>query len=616
MAVDKSQYIPVYEKVGYSMADAAANFVFMSMILFQAAFYTDVMHIEAGTAALIILVPRLWDAFFDPIMGITADRTKTRWGRFRPWILWTAIPWGIVLYLAYTVPALQGGALVAYAVLTNALLMTLYSANNMPYSALGGVMSGDIQERAKLNSFRFIAVNAAQFIVQGFTLVWVSKFAGPAREGMPKGDVAHGWSMVFTIYAVMCVVFFLITFSTTKERVKPVAGMNSSIKQDFRDLLKNSPWVVMFIMTMVHFGILAFRGGAEYQYYQLYASKQAMFEFIKPLGLTAKLPMFDNTAVDEAGNSLNLHGAYGLTTGQKVKYQHGFDKDAAAAKAEAAGGAQPAEFKKLDIGGLVDGNTYYINVQNDERIRLYDSRDNAKSGGTEGLVHLTATSTGNQHEIVPSSVLETLGYVVHADPSNVGTSNVANAVYGLAGMIGKLMTILVIVFSPPLAKRFGKKAICVTGFALMIFNSIGFYLLDKTDIGWMIALTITGSLCYAPTVPLVWAIFADVADYSEWKTGRRATGTVFATIGFALKAGLAIGAYGLLQIQHIMHYDPNAITPAIVQMFRVCTTIVPSILFAICTVLLITYKLNKKLTIQIADELAEKRKAAEAPAVA
>src|SRR5213076_939183 len=100
-----SQKLPVIEKIGYSFGDAAANFVFMTMILFQANFYTDVMGVAAGTAGLIILVARLWDAFFDPLMGVLADRTQSRWGRFRPWILFTAVPWGIATVLAYTTPA-------------------------------------------------------------------------------------------------------------------------------------------------------------------------------------------------------------------------------------------------------------------------------------------------------------------------------------------------------------------------------------------------------------------------------------------------------------------------------------------------------------------------------
>src|SRR5262245_40493852 len=131
--------LSVVEKVGYSLGDGAANFVFMTMVLFQSNFYTGVMGIAASTAGWLLLVPRVWDAFFDPVMGIAADRTRTRWGRYRPWILFTAIPWGVVMYLAYRTPqGLSTINLVWYAIITNMLLMTLYSANNMPYAALGG----------------------------------------------------------------------------------------------------------------------------------------------------------------------------------------------------------------------------------------------------------------------------------------------------------------------------------------------------------------------------------------------------------------------------------------------------------------------------------------------
>jgi glycoside/pentoside/hexuronide:cation symporter, GPH family len=509
--VDKSQHIPVYEKVGYSFADAAANFVFMSMILFQAAFYTDVMGLKAEWAFYIILIPRLWDAFFDPIMGILADRTRTRWGNFRPWVLWTALPWGIIMFLAYSKPSgWSDVALITYAVVTNTLLMTLYSANNMPYAALGGVMSADIQERSKLNSFRFVAVNAAQFIVGGFTLVLVGKYAGPATATMPKGDLAQGWRWTMGIYAVVCVVCFLITFLTTKERVKP-SVQKSSIRADFGDLLKNSPWAVMALMTLVHFAILAYRGGAMYQYFQLYVDKGAMYDLLHTLGLTAPA----------------------LAPGQAA----------------------------------------------------------------------------------PGGLLEMLGYIFHGERGDP-LANPANAAYGIVNMLGTSTTIIAIMFSPMLAKKFGKKAICVVGFSLMILNSAAFYLLKPTDVPMMIVLTVTQSIFYGPTIPLVWAIFADVADYSEWKFGRRATGTIFATIGFALKAGLALGASALLMVQSQMGYDPNVNNPKITEMFRVSSTLVPAGLFAICSILLIAYKLNKKTTIQIVDELAQRRKQAQAPATA
>src|SRR5882672_5157595 len=201
---DRAPQLSFREKAGYSLGDAAANFVFMTMILFQSNFYTDVFGLTAIAAGNIILIARLWDAFFDPIMGVLADRTNTRWGRFRPWVLWTSVPWCVVMFLAYYTPHGLGVAMMmAYACITNIALMTLYSMNNMPYSALGGVMTGDVNERAKLNSFRFISVNIAQFIVGGLTLPLVDKFA----QGHDK---QYGWQMTMTIWSGLCFVLFLI----------------------------------------------------------------------------------------------------------------------------------------------------------------------------------------------------------------------------------------------------------------------------------------------------------------------------------------------------------------------------------------------------------------------
>src|SRR6478735_9534396 len=282
--VQPNQKLSFLEKAGFSAGDAAANFVFMSMVLFQTSFYTDVFDLSAASAAAILLWPRLWDAAFDPIMGVIADRTNTRWGKFRPWVLWTSLPWAVVMILAYTTP--QGwsmGALIAYAGITNTILMTLYSMNNMPYSALGGVMTADLNERTKLNSFRFVSANIAQFIVGGLTLPLVAKFAHRSVR-------QHGWQMTMTIWAVLCFILFLVTFFTTKERIKPVVETKSTPKQDFSDLLKNGPWIALFVYTLFHFAMLTFRGGAHYNYYHHYVDKAAMFDFLDTLGLTTANP--------------------------------------------------------------------------------------------------------------------------------------------------------------------------------------------------------------------------------------------------------------------------------------------------------------------------------------
>jgi Na+/melibiose symporter-like transporter len=494
MAPDTPKKLSVLEKAAYSGGDAAANFVFMTMILFQLNFYTDVFGLSATKAAAILLFPRLWDAVFDPIMGVLADRTRTRWGKFRPWVLWTAVPWAVVMVLAYTTPSgWPSGAMVMYAVITNTLLMTLYSMNNMPYAALGGVMTGDVHERTSLNSYRFIAVNIAQFVVGGCTLPLVAKFAA-------GHDRQYGWRMTMMIWALLCLVLFLITFFGTRERIEPVREGNSSPRQDFSDLVKNVPWRVMAVMTLIHFAILSFRGGALYNYYHHYADKGAMYDFVAKLGLTS-------------------------TTGG--------------------------------------------------------------SGG----------------------ILETLGYMVHGSRADLANSNVADVFNSIINMVGTAVTIIVIMLSPPLSRHFGKKAVSVVGFGLSALGTLAFYTLAPANVTGMLALTIIIAVCYAPTIPLVWSIFADVADYSEWSVGRRFTGIVFATIGFALKSGLALGSASFLWImQGFFNYDTKSpSTPDAVQGYRFTSGIFVAILFAICTVLLAVYKLNKGMTLQMAEDLRQRR---------
>ena len=500
------QKLPFIEKIGYSAADAAANFVFMTMILFQTNFYTDVFGISAIAAGTILLSARLWDAFADPIVGILADRTVSRWGKFRPWVLFTAVPWCVVMVLAYTTPkGWSMGSLIAYAAVTNVMLMSIYSMNNMPYSALGGVMTGDVNERAKLNSYRFVAVNIAQFLVGGLTLPLVAKFAAShAGEGnkVVIQDTQYGWQMTMTIWAVLCLILFLITFATTKERIKPVSQEKSSPLQDLSNLVKNNPWKVMWVMTLCHFCILSFRGGALYNYYHHYVDKGAMFDFVQKLGLV------------------------------------------------------------LPAGTVLTGTFW------------------------KGL--------------------DTLGYIIHGDQT---ASNVADVFNSIVNMIGTGVTIIVIILSSSLSQKFGKKAVAVAGFALACIGTLAFYFLGPTNVNGMVALTVLIAICYAPTIPLIWAIYADVADYSEWKTGRRFTGIVFATIGFALKGGLALGSFSFLWIMAgFFNYDttqPDAVDA--VRGYRVCSGIVVGVLFGVCTLLLICYQINKRVTIQMADELAARR---------
>lgn len=492
------QRLSFVEKAGYSCGDAAANFVFMTMVLFQLNFYTDVFGLSANTAAAILLWPRLWDAVFDPVMGVLADRTHTRWGKFRPWVLWTTLPWCVVMVLAYTTPdpswGWSTGMVIAYAGITNTLLMTLYSMNNMPYSALGGVMTGDLNERTKLNSYRFVSVNVAQFIVGGFTLPLVAKFA----QGH---DRAHGWQVTMTIWAVLCLVLFLITFFTTKERIQPIVETKSSPKEDFADLLKNGPWIALVVYTVFNFGMLTLRGGAHFNYYHHYVDKAAMFDFLAALGLTTPDP----------------------------------------------------------------------------------------------------ASTG--------SLADWLGYIVHGTRDHLASSNVADVFNSIINMAGFGTTLIVIMLSAGLSAKYGKRAVATVGFALSTVAACAMYLLPPDAVWLMLALHVLGAVFYAPTIAVMWAMYADAADYSEWQTGRRFTGMVFATIGFSLKSGLALGsAVFLWCLAGFFGYDTqNPTAPNAIEGYRVMSSFGVGFCFAACTACLLANRLTKQTTLRMADDLAQRR---------
>src|SRR5271157_2825346 len=490
---DEIKRLSFVEKAGYSLGDGAANFVFMTMILFQLNFYTETFGITAAAAGTLLLVGRLWDAFFDPMMGVLADRTNTRWGKFRPWVLWTAVPWGVAMYLAYSSPSLGTTGKLVYACATNILLMTLYSANNTPYSAMTGVMTGDVNERTSLSSYRFVAAMVAQLIVGGFTLPLVAKFG--------QGNNAKGWQITMGLWATICVVCFVITFLTTCERIRPDPRQKSDAKRDFSDLLKNGPGIAMFILTVSHFLVLAMRGGTMFYYFRYYVNQGRLYGLLQSLGLT-----------------------------------------------RGASGAVPA------------GTWHYL--------------------------------------------LNTFGLVV-----NVANTNVSSVGFSLFNMSSLFITLIGVLCSTFLSIRFGKKAVAIAGFSMTTIFMASFVLLPPTAIGTVFILEYLRVLTYGPTVPLIWAMFADVVDYAEWKTGRRTTGVIYATILFGLKAGLSLGGAIAGWLLSGYGYRANAVqTPEALKGIRMTISVYPAAFFLIVIVCLICYKIGKRLNIQIQDELAERRK--------
>ncbi|HEX2921584.1 MAG TPA: MFS transporter [Bacteroidales bacterium] len=270
-----TEKITIREKIGFSLGDAAANFIFQTIMLLQLSFYTNTFGIGAGAIAILFLAGRLVGAVADPVMGVIADRTNTKWGKFRPWILWTAVPFGIIGFLAFYTPDMEQTGKVIWAFVTYILLMLVYSANNIPYSALGGVITGDQKQRNSLFSIRFIFVTLATIAITGFAIPMVNHFG--------KGDSAKGYMITMGIFSFLAMVFFLLTFSWTKERVKPSPEQKQSLKQDISDLLHNSQWVIMFSIFLMLFIFLAIRNGMLLFYFQYYLDAATMENFMNTL---------------------------------------------------------------------------------------------------------------------------------------------------------------------------------------------------------------------------------------------------------------------------------------------------------------------------------------------
>ncbi len=297
-----AEKISMREKVGFSLGDGAANFIFQTIMLLQLSFYTDSFGISAAAAGWLFLVARLIGAVADPVMGVLADRTDTRWGKFRPWILWTAVPFGIIGFLAFTTPDFGPSGKLIYAYITYILLMIIYSANNVPYAALSGVITGDMAERNSISSIRFIFVTIATLAIQGFALPMVNHYG--------EGNSAKGYQITMGIFSVLAVIFLLVTFFTTKERIKPAIKEPMPLKQDISDLLKNKPWLIMFLVFTMMFIFLGIRNSILLYFFKYYLDETSMITMLEVFnrglfGLIDKLGMIGPNA-DIAGNAFSI----------------------------------------------------------------------------------------------------------------------------------------------------------------------------------------------------------------------------------------------------------------------------------------------------------------------
>ena len=293
-----SQKVSFGEKLGYSLGDAAANLVFQMMMIFQLKFYTDVFGLDGAIAGSVLMIASISAIIVDPAVGILADRTNTRWGKFRPWMIWTAIPFCLFYMLAFYNPGITEKATVAtYATISYVLLMTVYSFNNIPYTSLGGVITSDIHERTEITTIRFVVVTIAQFVVQGLTLPLVDHFS----EG---STLQHGWITTISIFAAIAFVFFIVTFMVSKERISPPPAQKVNIKEDIKNTVSNVSWNSMALLTFALFITLAMWGSAMNFYFQYNVDQKSLYDF-----LSIFITLEEDDAYSMGFSAFNMMGA-------------------------------------------------------------------------------------------------------------------------------------------------------------------------------------------------------------------------------------------------------------------------------------------------------------------
>jgi len=467
------QKLSLQERAFYGFGDLASCLFWQTITLYLLFFYTDVFGLAAAAAGIMIGVSRLVDAFFDVVIGMTADRTKTRWGKFRPYLLWGAIPLAVGAVLAFSTPAFGSTGKLIYAYATFIFFMFMYSFINIPYTALLGVISGDPVERTSASSFKFIGAYVGGFIVSATAL--------PMAKYFGAGNDAKGWHLTMMVYGAAAIILFFITFISTHERIQPIAKEKTAVMRDLRDIVQNVPWMLLFAVTILFILFVCIRMSVTAHYFKYYIGEQ-------------ELTLFGTT------------------------HKYGFE--------------------------------------------------------------------------VLASAFNT---------------------------IGQAMAIVGVILVPWFAKVCGRKNALIILFVTALICTGAFYFLTPQNMLLIFAFQTIGSLTGGPISALLWVLYADTADYSEWKTGRRATGLVFSASIMSNKLGWTVGSVIAGLILASTGFQANVAQSTEVQNgLKAMMSIIPVAAGLIALVILVFfYKLDEATMRKIKADLDERRRAGgETPAVA
>ena len=457
--------IKLTEKIGYGCGDMASSMFWKLFGAYLMIFYTDVFGLPAAVVGTMFLITRIWDSAFDPIVGVVADRTHSRWGKFRPYLLWLAVPFGIIGVLTFVTPDWSPTGKLVYAYVTYSLMMMIYSAINVPYASLLGVMSPNPKERNTLSTYRMTFAYIGSFIALLLFMPLVNFFSGNSKD---LGDQQTGWTMAVVVIAILCIILFFGCFAWTKERVKPIKEAQNPLKEDLKDLFKNKPWWILL--------------GA---------------------GVAA-----------------------------------------------------------LVFNSIRDGATvYYFKY-----------------------------------------------FVVEEDYATVSFFGMSFVLSGLYLALGQAANIIGVIAAAPVSNRIGKRNTYMWAMIIATVLSVIFYWFDKEDLIWMFVFQALISICAGSIFPLLWSMYADCADYSELKTGNRATGLIFSSSSMSQKFGWAIGTAITGWLLGFFGFQANAVqSEEAISGIKMFLSFLPAVGTILSVVFISMYPLTEKKMKDITTELECKR---------
>lgn len=457
--------VTLREKIGYGFGDAASSMFWKLFGMYLMFFYTDVFGMEAKVVGTMFLVTRIWDSIFDPIIGVIADRTETKWGKFRPFILFLAIPFAVIGIFTFYTPEFGTTGKIVYAYVTYSLMMMVYSAINVPYASLLGVISPNPKERNVLSTFRMVFAYIGSFVTLLLFMPMVNYFSNGSKI---ISDQQYGWLMAVVIIAIACAILFFFCFTFTKERVKPMKEEQTPLKDDLRDLFRNKPWWILL--------------GA---------------------GVSA-----------------------------------------------------------LIFNSIRDGATIYY-------------------------------------------------FKYFIDEENFGTINLLNIPFVLSGLylaLGQAANIIGVILAAPVSNRIGKKYTYMGAMVIATVLSIVFYWLGKDSLVLIFTLQVLISICAGSIFPLLWSMYADCADYSELKTGNRATGLIFSSSSMSQKLGWAVGTALTAWLLGYFGFQANQVQSAeTINGIKIFLSFLPAVGTVLSVVFIYFYPLTEKKLEEITTELNKKR---------